>query len=96
MIDGQRVAIVVYLLRYRLLAHCQWGWGLIRNGNFYMLTGRLSIFTKYDVSNLPNLKCCAAYHKHHVMDSSAFAIVLLRSPDKAVKTIINEIVEGAG
>jgi hypothetical protein len=44
-----------------------------------MLIGRLSIFTKYNVSNLPDLKCCAAYHKHHVVDSSAFAIVILRS-----------------
>jgi hypothetical protein len=61
-----------------------------------MLIGRLSIFTKYNVSNLPDLKCCAAYHKHHVMDSSAFAIVILRSSDKAVKTFITEIVEGAG
>lgn len=58
-----------------------------------MLIGRPSIFTKYNVSNLPDLKCCAAYHKHHVVDSSAFAIVILRSSDK---TIITEIVKGAG
>jgi hypothetical protein len=55
-----------------------------------MLIGCLSIFTKYNVSNLPDLKCCAAYHKHHVIDSSAFAIATLRSSDKAVKTILNE------
>ena len=61
-----------------------------------MLIGHLSIFTKYNVSNLLDLKCCAAYYKHHIMDSSAFAIVILRSRDKAGKTIINEIVEGAG